>query len=617
LAAHLRPPAAPASFLRPCPGPRSMAGLAPRRRVGASAAQEVAASAGPKLKKLKEKRRLSAEAPSTEEVTASAAGAPKKKPRLSAKAAGEYRAAPAKSSEAPVTSSELAIWAADVALPEPRQTPKGAAGRASLREARRWTPQEEHKRISAMKGLRSKMVRLKTEHSGVGSQKPNVLTFERWLARFALRRDSAKFEEPVIPADGVVDAALVRDLERVMSTEAATSIAQALATEAERSAARLSGLPPSTAGSAEQQGAAIRACVKRIRALALKARRKTPPAPKGKGVVAEGEAEVLRELAAEAGKLRSVAASAAAAAAAAAGDVPSPSSGSTASLRIDASRQRGTVDVSLDGAKPYLSISSAHYDKMQRLFARHAGLGPVDEASFHERLFCCLARYEALKGAGYQCAVPGRAFDALRPSLGEVVECFASPLNCHYDRFCSAFGPLEEAFGSLGSFFDFEPLEGSFEANPPFVPEIMDAMLEHIEALLGDASRGPLSFLIVIPAWGAGVGTVKHMEKSRHCRASSRIEASSHGFCDGAQHLDGTRELYRPSSWDTAVSLLQNAAGAKRWPLSKEELDKTFGAAMKEVVKGGPSLDQWENRGQWMGGSAKRKWTPQEGGGGW
>ena len=81
------------------------------------------------------------------------------------------------------------------------------------------------------------------------------------------------------------------------------------------------------------------------------------------------------------------------------------------------------------------------------------------------------ARYEALRGAGYQCAVPGAAFDALLPSLGPTVECFASPLNARYERFCSAFGDdLEAQFGSLGSFFDFDPREGSFEANPPLVP---------------------------------------------------------------------------------------------------------------------------------------------------
>ena len=53
-----------------------------------------------------------------------------------------------------------------------------------------------------------------------------------------------------------------------------------------------------------------------------------------------------------------------------------------------------------------------------------------------------------------QCAVPGACFESLRAVLGNTVECFASPLNCRYERYFSAFPGLERSFGSLGSFFD-------------------------------------------------------------------------------------------------------------------------------------------------------------------
>ena len=60
-------------------------------------------------------------------------------------------------------------------------------------------------------------------------------------------------------------------------------------------------------------------------------------------------------------------------------------------------------------------------------------------------------------------------------------------LNCRYDRFFSAFPDLEGAFGSLGSFFGATfPEEGSFEANPPFVPEMMTLMATKLETLLSD-----------------------------------------------------------------------------------------------------------------------------------
>lgn len=484
--------------------------------------------------------------------------------------------------EDPVGSDELAIWAANVALPLP-QTKSDAASRAS--KARRWTPAEEHRRMGAMKSLRSKLVRLTTEHCGAWAPKPNVLTFERWIARFALRAAGA--EEPLIPADGLVDEAFAKDLQRVMAPEAATAVAAALAKDGQRAATRLAGALP---GNGAQTGAEIRDAVKRIRALAVKARK--------------GDLDAMAKLGERAGDLRVMARNAVLAARSS-GDAAE--SGPTLDVYVDGTRQRGTMDVYLGNLKPYLSISNAHYAKMWRLFLRHSG-SPKDERGFHEALFCCLARYEALKGAGYQCAVPGKAFEAVRGKLGHTIECFASPLNCHYDRFCSAFGALEAKFGSLGSFFDFDPQEGSFEANPPFVPEVMDAMLERIEMLLGDDSRGPLSFLVVVPAWGAGVATCRQMENSRYSRANVRIDASSHGFCDGGQHLDSVRDRHRPSSWDTAVTLMQNEAGAAQWPVSVADLEATFVKGMRKAVEGGPTLDEWENRGRWKGGSQKRKW---------
>ena len=60
-------------------------------------------------------------------------------------------------------------------------------------------------------------------------------------------------------------------------------------------------------------------------------------------------------------------------------------------------------------------------------------------------------------------------------------ELFASPLNCYYERFCSCFPDLDESFGSAGSIFEFTPTRGSYEANPPFAPGIMQATVSHIE----------------------------------------------------------------------------------------------------------------------------------------
>ena len=45
---------------------------------------------------------------------------------------------------------------------------------------------------------------------------------------------------------------------------------------------------------------------------------------------------------------------------------------------------------------------------------------------------------------------------------------------------------------------DFKPQCGSFEANPPFSEELLDATITHFERLLGD-SLEPLSFIVFLP----------------------------------------------------------------------------------------------------------------------
>ena len=45
---------------------------------------------------------------------------------------------------------------------------------------------------------------------------------------------------------------------------------------------------------------------------------------------------------------------------------------------------------------------------------------------------------------------------------------------------------------------EFKPQCGSFEANPPFSEELLDATITHFELLLGD-SLEPLSFIVFLP----------------------------------------------------------------------------------------------------------------------
>ena len=88
----------------------------------------------------------------------------------------------------------------------------------------------------------------------------------------------------------------------------------------------------------------------------------------------------------------------------------------------------------------------------------------------------------------------------LREGFGCGLECFASPLNARSAPFCSGFVDTDAPFGSLGSFLAFTPRQGSYEANPPFVPALVVAMAAHMAALLEAAEHGGRALLFALCA---------------------------------------------------------------------------------------------------------------------
>lgn len=117
---------------------------------------------------------------------------------------------------------------------------------------------------------------------------------------------------------------------------------------------------------------------------------------------------------------------------------------------------------------------------------------------FHCALYNLLARYNALLGHGMQCALPEDVFQVLHKWVQTNFECFASPLNCRYSSYCSAFPDTDAVFGSKGSFFDFYPSRGSYEVNPPFIESVMTAAVQHAHSLL-EKSDDALTFVFIVP----------------------------------------------------------------------------------------------------------------------
>ena len=209
-----------------------------------------------------------------------------------------------------------------------------------------------------------------------------------------------------------------------------------------------------------------------------------------------------------------------------------------------------------------LRINDTHLEKLRILFDRNNQSSKSlasHEAAFHSALFALLARYDMLEGAGLQSSLNENVFDVLLCKFDCKTECFASPFNCRYERYCSAFPDTDMSFGSLGSFFeyDFKSLTngGCFQANPPFVADFIVRMYKRIEDILTDDNEDettvPLMFIIFIPAWKETNGwnalnTSSFL--SRHVFLSQKNDP--HFYCEGTQHRR-SKARYRIASFDT------------------------------------------------------------------
>lgn len=220
-----------------------------------------------------------------------------------------------------------------------------------------------------------------------------------------------------------------------------------------------------------------------------------------------------------------------------------------------------------------VKLSKAHYKKLLDLYERHQSVSvasrPQDKRAFENALFSLLLRYDSLDGGGFQAALNEECFDALLKHFACKMECFASPLNCRYGRFCSAFLDTDSPFGSVGSFFEFSPRSGCFEANPPFIPKLIKRMADHMTALL-EAADGPLAFIIIIPAWKDTPGW-KQLNSSRYNQKHVLIPQKDHGYCEGKQHIRKTR--WRIASFDTSVFFWQNSKATNKWKITDKAIE--------------------------------------------
>lgn len=78
---------------------------------------------------------------------------------------------------------------------------------------------------------------------------------------------------------------------------------------------------------------------------------------------------------------------------------------------------------------------------------------------FIPRAYCMLKRYATFLGNQTQqqqesemtqASIPTAVFECLNRHFSVTFECFASPLNCYFRNYCSAFGDTDSYYGSRG-----------------------------------------------------------------------------------------------------------------------------------------------------------------------
>ncbi|MCI4375245.1 hypothetical protein PGIGA_G00107120 [Pangasianodon gigas] len=230
-----------------------------------------------------------------------------------------------------------------------------------------------------------------------------------------------------------------------------------------------------------------------------------------------------------------------------------------------------------------VKVNRGHFNKLELLY-RYSCIDDPRFEKFLSRVWCLIKRYQVMfgsgvnEGSGLQGALPVPVFEALNKQFGVSFECFASPLNCYFKQFCSAFPDIDGFFGSRGPFLSFSPVSGSFEANPPFCEELMDAMVTHFEELLENSSE-PLSFIIFVPEWrDPPTPALTRMETSRFRRHQMSVPAFEHEYRSGSQHICKREEMYYKAIHGTAVIFLQNNAGFAKWEPTSERIQELLAA---------------------------------------
>jgi len=236
-------------------------------------------------------------------------------------------------------------------------------------------------------------------------------------------------------------------------------------------------------------------------------------------------------------------------------------------------------------------IYKSHFEMLEKKYREISASSDPSITHLLTRMFVLLCRYDLIGDMNSSCQalVPPSVLKSMSKHFGVVHECFASPMNRICSSYNSLFPDVDRYFGSLGSFFDFLPLEGSYQVNPPFWGYSLKMMFDHIFNLLtnSDSDKNALSFLVILKKTQDALQQVSESQFLRKIvttDSSVRFmtgdmhhkDTGSASRKPGKGHDEGTSSDYwgymSPSESSTMLIWLQNDFGHDLWTPSEEKV---------------------------------------------
>ena len=143
-----------------------------------------------------------------------------------------------------------------------------------------------------------------------------------------------------------------------------------------------------------------------------------------------------------------------------------------------------------------IMIPVEQYNEMKNRYNHNQN----DNQTMDTIIWIILFRYQLLSSNNNQLAVIPTIYNKMIKDFNLSVECFASAINTSLSHFCSIYYDVEQYFGSIGNFFNIEPIRGVYSFNPPYQYDVISngiiKIISHMEK-----TKEKLAFIITIPIW--------------------------------------------------------------------------------------------------------------------